>query len=123
MMLKNKAESEQKELYKGMLAIAQEQVKVLQEEDVDVERLTALIDKRQEIINKLEALGEITRSNKVLQLMTQIRDLDKNNEVILRRRVDEITKKMAEVQQNKKANRAYEPDMRPNDGVFVDFSG
>ncbi len=122
-MLRNKGESEQIKLYEEMLAIAQKQEKVLQEEDVDEERLTALIDKRQEIIKKLEALGEIIRSDKILQLMTQIKDLDQNNEVMLRQGMDEIRKKMVEVQQNKKANRAYEPEMRAHDGVFVDFSG
>lgn len=123
-MLKDRERDEQAELYEGMLAIAREQRKVLQEEDVDVERLMTLIDRRQQLINKLDALdGDKAWNDERYSLMTQIKELDKNNEGILRRRVDEIKKKMAEVQQNKKANKAYESELLVNDGVFVDFSG
>lgn len=148
---------EQVSLYQEMYGVALEQEAVLQGEEVNIDQLMELINRRQELIDTLEGhnseigqlKGEICLALEIEDLaiskikerltgpgvqaleevmaglaglLSKIKELDKNNEEILRKRIKETKDKLAELQNAKRANKAYQPDKQGADGVFIDFS-
>lgn len=149
--------AEQFSLYEEMQSIALEQEATLQLEEVNMDQLGELINKRQDLISTLEGLNvEISRlkgevclalgidefiisklkerltgpgveelaevAGRLAQLLQRIKELDKTNEATLRNRIKDTKDKLAQLQNAKKANKAYQPSPQGKDGVFVDFS-
>lgn len=56
------------------------------------------------------------------QILSRIKDMDKQNEDTLRTRIKETREKLAQLQNAKKANEAYQHNPPTKDGVFIDFS-
>jgi flagellar biosynthesis/type III secretory pathway chaperone len=143
--------------YEQMLGLAREQENCLQEEQVDSEKLVALINRRQELINNLEneklqietlkkelaatlGIEEVSlntidqryRDSAYLQLsesmekltvlLKTIKELDHKNELALRHKIKETTEKLNQIQQDKKARKAYQQQPGNKDGIFVDYS-
>lgn len=64
----------------------------------------------------VECLGDLT------ELLAQIKELDKKNEDTLRERIQETAEKLKQLQQGKRARKAYQSQSTDKDGIFVDFS-
>lgn len=56
------------------------------------------------------------------RLLQKIKALDQANEEVLRKRIHETKDKLTEVQNSKKANKAYTAKVNTQEGVFIDFS-
>lgn len=143
--------------YEQMLGLAREQEICLQEAEIDSEKLFALINRRQELINNLEneklqietlkkelaatlgtkefSLNTLDRRyrdsaylqlsesmEKLTLLLKTIKELDQKNESALRHKIKETTEKLNQIQQDKKARKAYQQPPVNKDGIFVDYS-
>ena len=69
---------------------------------------------------KVEDLAEVI--GRLAQLLQKIKELDKTNEDTLRTHIRDTKDKLTQLQNAKKANKAYKPEPLAKDGVFVDFS-
>lgn len=143
--------------YEKMLGLAREQENCLQEAEIDSEKLFALINRRQELINNLEnaklqietlkkelaatlgteefslntldrcyrdsAYFQLSESmEKLTVLLKTIKELDQKNELALRHKIKQTTEKLNQIQQDKKARKAYQQQQVNKDGIFVDYS-
>lgn len=68
----------------------------------------------------VEDLAEVV--NRLAAILQKIKELDKKNEETLRQRIKETKDKLTELQNAKKANKAYQPDKPTPGGAFIDFS-
>jgi len=148
---------EQVPSYNKMLELAKEQKIVLEQEEVDIEKILKLIDQRQELIVLLgqmneglaslkeeikEALGidefnlsriksELTGPgveklsaalDKLGRILSAIKELDQVNEVSLRQKMQQTQEQLQSLQNQKKVDKAYQPDTVVDEGIFIDYS-
>jgi uncharacterized protein YsxB (DUF464 family) len=159
LVLKRMAEGyeEQVPSYEKMLQLAEQQKAVLAQEEINIERLLDLIDRRQELIILLEKMNEgltslkeeikealgiekfnmssikkelagpgvealSTSLQRMGNLLSEIKELDQKNEASLRLMMQKTEEQLQSLQEQKKAEQAYQPTPSAEEGVFIDYS-
>lgn len=150
--------NKQLSFYQTMLKLSQDQEKLLDDSiEVETDSLIKLLNKRQNIINKVEKMSNdlLTKKQEVCSILEldefsirsiydsidckgaddlevtvkklakiifDIKNLDKVNEIKLKKHIAKTKIKLADVQGKKKVNNAYNPKAIQKDGIFIDYS-
>ncbi|MBV9851009.1 MAG: hypothetical protein JO250_15165 [Armatimonadetes bacterium] len=98
--------------YDYLLQLAREQIQVLESDDLFAfDRI--LMAKRTLIESLVDGRTLMAADPSLRTLVTQVQDLDKTAQRLLYRKVGRIMREMAELQQFKKAKRAYGRSVQP----------
>ncbi len=112
-----------KQLIEQLVEITKMQQMVLEEENVD--EFIRLLDKREEVIEQIQALHEAnpeTKDQHEEALVSQLKEIDEKNRVEFERQFEEVKKKLREVRTMKKREEHYANpyDVSWEEGVFFD---
>lgn len=112
-----------RQLLQHILELTKQQTIALEKEDI--EQFEGLMAKKQEEIDKIEALhrAEPTyRAQKEEDLLIEIVNVDKANSIEFTRQFEEVQKKLRQIRSQKKVGNVYSNpyDISREEGVFFD---
>lgn len=102
-------------LNKGVNELKQEINETMGIEEFNLSRIKAKVAG-----SGVDALAGVL--NSLGELLTQVKELDVQNEEKLRRTIEQTRGKLNELQAAKKVNKAYQGEPKADGGVFIDYS-
>lgn len=112
-----------RELIEELISLTKLQKAALEKEDID--KFNSLLDNRQEVLDRIEALHEgepETKEQREEERMAELKALDAQNKIEFNTQFEEVKAKLREIRQMKKREEHYNNsyDISWEEGVFFD---